>query len=119
MASPAAWLEVLSWVKALFDATTLSADVWSAYKQHKQENSTVQESERVSVEFSSYSETEIKAIIQRLEACRDRFIAEGSGPQRARCLCSVFEDIKAGNGGVIPQIDDWQRIYSQLCSPRR
>src|SRR5579862_8198408 len=115
MASPSAWLDVLSWIKALFDVSTLSADVWLAYEKHHSEPDTRREAQRVSVTFSTYSEREIEAMIQRLENCRDRFIAEGSGKGRNECFCSVLEDFKAGNGGVLPPIDDWKRMYEQMC----
>jgi hypothetical protein len=34
---------------------------------------------------------------------------------RNNCLCNVFKDLIDGNGGVLPDVDDWQRICSQLC----
>jgi hypothetical protein len=119
MASPQAWLDVLSWTKALFDAITLGASVSDAYQKHKREKDTISESRRVSVAFSTYSEDEVNAISKRLQECRDRFIAEGSGQQRARCLCSVLKDFKDGNGGVLPHVDDWANIYSQLHCERK
>jgi hypothetical protein len=119
MASPEAWLDVLSWTKALFDGITLGAGIFEAYEKHKREKSTIRESRRVSATFSTYSEDEVKAISKRLQECRDRFIAEGSGPQRARCLCSVLNDFKDGNGGVLPHVDDWANIYSQLHCERK
>lgn len=115
MASYNTWLEVLSWVKAIFDAATLSADVREAYQKHRDERDTQAEARRVSEAFSTYSEEELEAVSKRLKACKDRFIAEGSGAQRTRCLCSVFEDLIEGNGGVLPRIDDWERIYRQVC----
>lgn len=118
MASHLAWLEVLSWVKALFDASTLSTDVWAAYRKHHNEPDTIREAQRASVAFSTYSEREVEAMIRRLEDCRDRFIAEGSGKRRNACFCSVLEDFKAGNGGVLPPIDDWKRMYEQMCGRR-
>ena len=117
MASFQVWLEVLSWIKALFDATTLGVDLQKAYQQHRAEKDTIAEAERVSQVFSTFSEDEVKAILQRLQACRDRFITEGSGMARRTCLCSVFRDVINGNGGTLPHIDDWENIFRQLkCS---
>ncbi|SRR6266550_387333 len=119
MASFHIWLEVLSWTKALFEATVLGADLRKAYEQHRQEKATIGEAKRVSHTFSTYSEEEVEALLNRLKQCRDRFIQEGSGPNRAKCLCSVFADAMVGNGGKLPLIDDWGRFYKQLnCSKR-
>lgn len=115
MASYDAWLEVFSWIKAISDAATFSADILKAYEKHREERATRGEARRASQALSTYSEAEVEAITKRLKACRDRFIAEGSGAQRARCLCSVFDDLMEGNGGVLPPFDDWERIYRQVC----
>jgi hypothetical protein len=117
MASFHAWLEVLSWIKALVDATTLRADLQKAYEQHRQEKDTIAEARRVSQTFSTYSEEEVEALLKLLKACRDRFIAQGGGAERARCICSVLNEAMEGNGGKLPRIDDWERYYRELkCS---
>lgn len=114
MASPEVWLEALSWAKAVFELFTTGANVYDAYEKHRRERDTIAESRRVSRTFSTYSDEEIEAVSKRLKECRDRFITEGSGPQRARCFCSVLNDLKSGNGGVLPIIDDWARMYAQM-----
>ena len=117
MASFHVWLEVLSWIKALVDATTLGADLQKAYERHRQESDTIAEARRVSVVFSTYSEEEVQALADRLKGCRDRFIAQGGGAERAKCICSVLNEAMAGNGGRLPHIDDWERFYRELkCS---
>jgi len=71
----------------------------------------------VSAVFSTYSEEEVKALADLLKGCRDRFIAQGGGAERARCICSVLNEAMVGNGGKLPQIDDWQKFYRELnCS---
>jgi hypothetical protein len=117
MASLHVWLEVLSYVKALFEGITLGADVRQQYQKHRNEKATIAEAERVSQAFSTFSESEVQAILDRLKACRDRFIKEGSGPARKQCLCNVFKDVIEGNGGRLPQIDDWENIHKQLNCP--
>lgn len=114
MASPEIWLEVLSLTKALFDAVKSGEDVIASYRRHRQEQATIQESKRVSAKLSSYSQREVEAILSRLEECRDRFIKQGGGAARSRCVCSVLNEVKAGNGGQLPAIDDWENIYRQL-----
>jgi hypothetical protein len=118
MASFHVWLEVLSYVKALFEAITLGADVREQYQRHRNERDTIAEAERVSQAFSTFSEDEVQAILDRLKACQDRFIKEGSGPARKRCLCNVFKDVIEGNGGRLPRIDDWENMHKQLNCPR-
>jgi hypothetical protein len=115
MASPQTWLEVLSWVKALFDVSTLSAEAYSAYRRRRNEPDTRRAAELASVRYSTFSDRELEAIASRLEACRDRFVVEGSGTQRNKCFCNVFKDLIDGNGGVLPDVDDWRRICSQMC----
>jgi ribosomal 50S subunit-associated protein YjgA (DUF615 family) len=114
MASPDLWLEVLSLTKALFEAIKSGADVFESYRRHRQEQETIQESRRVSAIYSTYSDAEVSAMLSRLEQCRDRFIEQGGGTDRARCMCSVLNQVKDGNGGHLPLIDDWENIYRQL-----
>jgi hypothetical protein len=119
MGSFEVWLEVLSWTKALFEATTLGVDLYKAYDHHKREHSTIAEARRVSETDSTFSPEEVEAILRRLQSCRDRFVTEGSGQARKQCLCSVFKDAIEGNGGVLPHIDDWQNIFSRLQCPKQ
>jgi hypothetical protein len=114
MASVHIWLDILSYTKALFEAITLGADIQKQYEKHHNEQDTIAEAERASEVFSTYSEEEGQAILKRLKECRDRFVREGVGAARAKCLCSVFRDVMDGNGGVLPRIDDWENIYGQL-----
>lgn len=114
MASPLLWLEALAGLKALYDLTEGAVDYAASLQRHRQEPDTIREASRASVAFSTYSDEEIEATIRRINGCRDRFIAQGGGADRARCLCSIFNEIKAGNGGTLPLIDDWARMYAQL-----
>jgi hypothetical protein len=90
-------------------------DYLERYKRHREERDTIAESERASKVFSTYSDRELQALIRKIEGCRDRFISQGSGEDRVRCFCSIFDEIKAGNCGTLPRIDDWQRMYEELC----
>ena len=62
---------------------------------------------------STYDDAEIKSLLERIQGCRDRFVDEGHGPNRKRCLCSVLRDAKSGNGGRMP-VDEWDDMYSSL-----
>jgi hypothetical protein len=114
MASPGTWLEVLAWVKTLFEATKATIDLRETYEHYRHDRETIRESERVSVVFSTFSEEEVRALVERVQGCRDRFILQGGGAERAKCICSVLNEAKAGNGGDLPFIDDWENIYRQL-----
>ncbi len=54
--------------------------------------------------------------IKKIDGCRVRFIAQGIGADRSRCFCTIFKEISGGNGGLLPRIDDWQRMYNQSSS---
>jgi hypothetical protein len=117
MASPQTWLEALATTKAVFESIKSGIDFLSALKRYRADPATIQESQRVSKVFSTFSDGEVAAITKRLEECRKRFAAEGSGHQRTACFCSVFNDLKDGNGGI-PPIDDWENMFRQLCGRR-
>ena len=113
MASPLLWLEALAGLKALYDLVQGGIDYAANVQRHRQEADTIAESRRASVTFSTYSDRELEVLIGKIEGCRDRFIAQGRGADRARCLCSIFKEIRDGNGGLLPEIDDWRRMYNQ------
>jgi hypothetical protein len=96
-------------------AATLGADILKAYEAHKNEQDTQQKARRVSRAVSTFSEEEVKAMLERLQGCRDRFIKQAGGKERVMCICSVLNEVKLGNGGVLPSIDDWDNIYATLC----
>jgi hypothetical protein len=114
MASPLLWLEALAGLKTLYDLSQGAVDYAANYQRHQQESATIAEAQRISVVFSTYSDREIQELNHKIEGCRDRFIAQGSGENRARCLCSIFNEIKAGNGGWLPDIDDWGKMFKLL-----
>ena len=96
----------------------MSADLTKTYTKYRNDAATVREANRVSVAFSTFSDAEVESLLRRLEGCRDRFIAQGGGAERARCICSVLREAAEANGGVLPVIDDWQNIYHQLRCER-
>ena len=114
MASPETWLQLLAWTKALFEVTKATIDLTATYEKYRKDPETQREAARVSIAFSTYDEEEVDALGKRMSNCRTRFIEEGSGRQRAGCICSVLNDAKDGNGGTLPLIDDWQNIYARL-----
>lgn len=114
MATALNWVEALAGLKALYDLVKSGADYTKSLIAHRNEPDTIQEARRVSVAFSTYSDREIEELVKKIEGCRDRFISQGSGKDRARCMCSIFEEIKDGNGGTLPHIDAWRDMYDQL-----
>jgi len=120
MANALLWLEALAGLKALYDLASGVPDYVASYLRHKEDQATIAESRRASEIFSTYSDAELEAIIKRIQGCRDRFIEQGSGLDRARCLCSIFKEIMDGNGGRLPKVDAWERMYEQLkCNSKR
>ena len=114
MANPLLWLEALAGLKALYDLVQGGVDYAASFRKHRAESDTIAESQRVTAVLSTYSDREVEELIRKIEGCRDRFISQGGGSDRARCLCSIFKEIKDGNGGSLPEIDDWRRMYEQL-----
>jgi hypothetical protein len=117
MATSDNWLLALSTVKAVFESVKSGMDFATALKKYHDDPATIRESQRVSRIFSTFSDDEVASITRRLEECRTRFTAEGSGKQRATCFCSVLRDVKDANGGI-PLIDDWPNMFRQLCGRR-
>jgi hypothetical protein len=107
-------------ISAMADVYTVGRDQFSAFLANRQRAADyTAKGEILRNALSTYSDDEIDAIKERIEGCRDRFIAEGSGERRRACLCSVLSDVKDGNGDKIP-FPDWARIYEQLgCDKSR
>jgi hypothetical protein len=114
MANPLLWLEALAGLKALYDLTQGVGEYAERFRFHRGEKSTFEESLRAGKAYSTYSDEELKSIVKRIEGCQGRFIAQGGGVDRAECLCSIFKEIKAGNGGSLPDVDDWKKMYRTL-----
>ena len=68
MASPQMWLEVISWVKALVDVSSLSSEAYSAYRRHRAEPDTRLAAEMASAKYSTFSDQELAAIAKRLRS---------------------------------------------------
>jgi hypothetical protein len=103
-------------VSAMADMYNIGRDTFNDYlKRRKNAPDYLSRGEILRNIFGTYSDDEVEAIKNRIESCRNRFIAEGSGKNRVACLCSVLNDVKDGNGGTIP-IPEWERTHQQLCA---
>jgi len=107
------WLEVLSSIKGLFDVGKGAVDLQASIAKYRADPETIREATRVS-HFSTYSDEELEALNRRINGCVKKFIEEGDGAGRVRCLCSVLNEAMIGNGGTLPEVDDWRNIYKQL-----
>jgi hypothetical protein len=114
LASPQIWLQLLATIKAVAESVTSTIDVGTNINRYLSDSETIQESRRISRVFSTYSDDEVNAIARRLDECRRRFIAEGDGEQRRKCMCNALTDLKAGNGGQLPHADHWYEYWEQL-----
>lgn len=102
--------QIASIVSAIASAMQLSI----SYRQAEKNLDKRTIAKHAQILISTYDDDELSAIHDRIRTCRDRFINEGGGVQRVRCMCSVLRDAIAGNGGV-PPIPEWERMYDQLC----
>jgi hypothetical protein len=108
------WASIAAIISAMIDVVQIGRQTFSAYLKKRQDDPRLPERARaLEAALSTYSQEEVAAIVDRITACRDRFVAEGSGKQRRTCLCSVLRDIKEGNGGTIPD-REWEQVYQQL-----
>jgi len=108
------WAAIAAIVSAMCDVINTGKDIFQEFFDRRiAAPDSMERAARLQQALSTYSDDEIKAINKRLQACRDRFVREGSGPQRRDCLCSVLQDVKDGNGGTIP-FPDWEQAYNTL-----
>lgn len=114
MALAESWLELLATTKAVFEATKAGIDLVSIIRKYRKDPETQAESQRVSSAFSTYTDEEIQSLTERMKACYHRFVQEGDGAKRTRCICNVFKDASDGNGGDLPHIDDWPKMFKKL-----
>lgn len=111
------WLEAIAGMKALFDLAEGVPDYYQSYRRYREERATIEAARRANETYSTYSDKELEELIKKINGCRDRFTQQGSGRDRARCLCSILNEIKDGNGGSLPDVDAWRKMYDQLqCS---
>ena len=101
-------------ISAMVDVIQLGKETFQEYLRRRERDPTLPAKEQALVRaFSTYSPSEVEAILRRIESCRQRFIEEGSGAARRTCLCSVLRDVRDGNGGRIPE-PEWERNFDQL-----
>jgi hypothetical protein len=100
------WLEALAGLKALYDSSNGALTMPYPCGSTKRSPTRLPSRSGLAVTFSTYSDPEVQVIIRKINGCRDRFIKQGGGTDRARCLCSIFQEIKDGNGGDLPRLDD-------------
>jgi hypothetical protein len=113
MANPLLWLEAMAGLKATYDLLEGIPDYYRSFRRYLADRGLIQEAERLSLEYSTYSDAEVRELIKRIDACRERFIEQVGGEERSRCLCSVLKQIKDGNGGTFPS-PEWQKMWDQL-----
>jgi hypothetical protein len=118
--APDLWLDVLSWVKTLFDLTKSTVDLVDLERTHRNTAAILKQSGRLSASASNFRR------FPRLRSSRywieSRVAVIGSSHKEAvpivhGSIRSVLNGAREGNGGKLPLIDDWRKIYDQLaCS---
>jgi hypothetical protein len=111
MADFSVYVQVATIVSALAKALDTGLNYYEALKDVEADPTKI-ESDAKSLS-NTYSDDEIRSILDRIQGCRDRFIDEGHGKNRQRCICSVLSDARDGNGGTLP-IDEWNDMYERL-----
>jgi hypothetical protein len=108
------WGTTAAIISAMIDVIQLGRETFSSYfAKYKSDPETQAKGAALEKALSTYTPEEIDAILARIGACRERFIDEGAGKNRQRCLCSVLKDVKDGNGGTIPD-PQWNDYYNIL-----
>jgi hypothetical protein len=113
MASIFLWLEALAGLHALYDVIKVGANFATSVARYLSDPAIRSEAE-VAASQSTYSDEEVREVIKRIDGCRRRFIEQGGGKDRARCFCSILNEIKDGNGGTLPDFGSWREMYDQL-----
>lgn len=109
------WVDILAAIKALYDLVKFGSDYTTSFLNYQQDPETCAEGRRVGQMVYNSSSDEIAAFMQDIETCRDRII-QGRPEDPARCLCSIFNNIKDGNQGVL-LVGEWTLMYRELgCS---
>ena len=114
MVEPFSLAALAATISAMVDVLRLGKETYEEYFRQRERDPSLAEKVKVlSLTFSTYSSEELDAIKERIENCRRRFIEEGAGDARRRCLCSVLRDVRDGNGGTIPE-PEWESAFEQL-----
>ncbi|PTR10074.1 hypothetical protein C8R32_102163 [Nitrosospira sp. Nsp5] len=114
MVEPISLATAAAVISAMVDVIQLGKVSFQEYFRRRERDPTIAAKElALTKAFSTYAQSEVQAILDRIERCRRQFIEEGSGVARRNCLCSVLRDVRDGNGGTIPD-PEWEKNYNQL-----
>ncbi|WP_444905047.1 hypothetical protein ACJJIU_10150 [Microbulbifer sp. CnH-101-E] len=102
-------------VATIVSAITSSIQLGVSYLQAEKKVDKKEMERQAKILVSTYDDNELASLHDRIKTCRDRFVNEGSGTQRVKCMCSVLKDAITGNGDI-PPLPEWGRMYNQLCS---
>lgn len=108
------WEGLAAMISAMIDVVRLGRDTYAEFVSERREDPELgPKAKGLAAALGTYSQDEVAAIIERIDECRQRFMAEGSGAARTRCICSVLRDVRDGNGGTLPH-EDWEAAWDQL-----
>lgn len=108
------WANIASVISAMIDVVQLGRDTFQNYYRDRQKDPALEKKAAgLAAALSAYSDEETAAVLARIDGCRLRFIEEGAGEARRRCMCRVLRDVRDGGGGVLFD-PEWEKAYLQL-----
>jgi hypothetical protein len=88
------WVNLATIISAITDVLTLGRGTYEFYYRRRLSSPAMVDKARfLEKAFSTYSDAELESVKRRIESCRDRFIKEGSGPQR-RQWKNTYEQLR-------------------------
>lgn len=114
----AVWIKTIALVRTLCESRKSLVPVFKILKRHMKDDEIRQEAKKAAEVYSTFSYEELKEISRRLDDCKNRFMLGLNGKERSRCICKVLNDVMRANGGRLPQVDEWQKMYDELGCDR-
>jgi|APSaa5957512535_1039671.scaffolds.fasta_scaffold314016_1 hypothetical protein len=108
------WALLVASISAMAESISAGVGFYEMLQKHKSDPKLPQKAAILREALSTYSEDEVESIQDNLNHCQEQFKATGNGPGRVQCFCFVLRNVKDGNGGTMPDIDNWQAVYEQL-----
>ncbi len=112
--NPADWTALAAMISAMMDVIRTGSETYQAFfEARRSDDDAMKKGEALRLALNTYSDAEMISIQSRIETCRNTYIVEPVGEERQACLCQVLNDVKAGNGGTLPDYE-WAAMHKKL-----